>query len=99
MRRCGPAGWPAGASDARVRHLTKKGRGGAGADCTAGAIGAAAIGIGIFIAGHGGVVGHPGSGRAGWLVFPVSLLIGAVVGAFAGGVMSWLLSLRPARAR
>ncbi|HEY1668231.1 MAG TPA: hypothetical protein VGG54_21285 [Trebonia sp.] len=76
-----------------VRHLTKKGRRRAGADCTAGAIGAAAIGIGIFIAGHGGVVGHPGSGRAGWLVFPVSLLIGVVVGALGGGVMSWLLFL------
>jgi hypothetical protein len=76
-----------------VKHLTRRGRIRVGADFTAGAIGAAAIGIGIFIAGHGGVVGHPGSGRAGWLLFPVSAFIGAVVGALAGGVMSWLLFL------
>lgn len=76
-----------------VKHLTRRGRIRVGADFTAGAIGAAAIGFGIFIAGHGGVVGHPGSGRVGWLLFPVSALIGAVVGALAGGVMSWLLFL------
>ena len=78
---------------ALVRHLSHRGRIRVGADFTAGAIGAAAVGIGIFIAGHGGVAGHPGNGRVGWLLFPVSALTGAVAGALAGGVMFWLLSL------
>ncbi|MGH3293490.1 MAG: hypothetical protein ACRDP7_16955 [Trebonia sp.] len=76
-----------------VKHLTRRGRVRVCADFTAGAIAAAAVGIGILIAGHGGVVGHPGGGRAGWLVFPVSAFLGALAGGLAGGVMFWLLFL------
>jgi hypothetical protein len=82
-----------GVRAALVKHLTRPGRTRVCADFTAGAIAAAATGFGIFISGHGGVVGHSGGAPIGWLLFLVSALIGGMVGALAGGVMFWLLFL------
>jgi hypothetical protein len=82
-----------GVRGALVRYLTRHGRARVCLDFTAGAVVAAAIGAGIFIAGHGGVVGQSGSAPVPWLLYPVSALIGAVAGALAGGVMFWVLLL------
>ncbi len=78
---------------ALVRSLTKPGRRRACVDFTAGAVVAAAVAFGIFVAGHGGVVSHSGGAAIPWALYPLSAFMGAMAGALAGGVAFWLLFL------
>jgi hypothetical protein len=81
------------ARSALVRGLAGKGRLRACADFTAGAIAAAGVAFGIFVARHGGVVSHSGGAPIPWALYPLSAFIGAIAGALAGGVAFWLLFL------